>query len=509
MTDPVASSPAAATLDPGRSVPATTTAATSAAAAAPLASRSTPGRPARIAGRPSRHGSPAAVLDRHLLVGVTLLLVSFGLVMVLSASSVTAYSAYGSSFTFLKRQGLWAAIGLGGLLVASRLSVRTVRRLAYPVLLLAVAGLLLVLVPGVGSAAYGATRWVSLGAVQVQPSEPVKLGVVRWGADLLARKEALLGQTKHLLVPLVPVCLVIAGLILAEPDMGTMMVVTSILLMLLLIAGARRPTMLVMLAGIGAAGALMALAAPYRVARLTSFVDPFAHSSGSGYQAVQGLYAVASGGWYGLGLGASRQKWSYLPNSYTDYIFAIIGEELGFIGCAAVLALFATLAYTGLRIASRSADPFLRLITATVTVWLVGQAVINIGYVVGLLPVTGVTLPLVSSGGTSTAVTMFVFGLLANAARHEPQAIAALRTGGEGRFAKLLGLPAPVPFVARPAMRVVRTGDQSVQRGPERRRPTARGQVREPVRGPRTRSPEQSRRRVTSRGAERRRGGRR
>ncbi len=421
MTDPVASSPAAATLDPGRSVPATTTAATSAAAAAPLASRSTPGRPARIAGRPSRHGSPAAVLDRHLLVGVTLLLVSFGLVMVLSASSVTAYSAYGSSFTFLKRQGLWAAIGLGGLLVASRLSVRTVRRLAYPVLLLAVAGLLLVLVPGVGSAAYGATRWVSLGAVQVQPSEPVKLGVVLWGADLLARKEALLGQTKHLLVPLVPVCLVIAGLILAEPDMGTMMVVTSILLMLLLIAGARRPTMLVMLAGIGAAGALMALAAPYRVARLTSFVDPFAHSSGSGYQAVQGLYAVASGGWYGLGLGASRQKWSYLPNSYTDYIFAIIGEELGLVGTLLVLALFALLALACFRLALRATDSFSRLLVAGVVAWLMVQAMLNVGAVLAVLPITGIPLPFISFGGSSLAVNLFAIGLLIGVARRQNQ----------------------------------------------------------------------------------------
>jgi len=445
----------------------------------------------------------------HLVLGLLILLTGLGLVMVLSASSVESYSQDGSAYSVFTKQLLFAGAGLVLFYVALRLPVATVRRLALPAFAVCVVLLALVLIPGVGNLVNGARAWFRIGPLSLQPSEPTKVAFAIWGAHLLSVKRGQLHSMRHMLIPLIPAALLVAALIILEPDLGTTISLGIVIMALLWFAGAPIKLFVTLLLAAGGAVLLLAMSASYRADRITSFLNPSADPQGAGYQAMQAQYSLANGGLWGVGLGQSTGKWNYLPEAHNDFIFAIIGEELGFIGCVAVLALFATLAYTGLRIASRSADPFLRLITATVTVWLVGQAVINIGYVVGLLPVTGVTLPLVSSGGTSTAVTMFVFGLLANAARHEPQAIAALRTGGEGRFAKLLRLPAPVPFVARPAMRVVRTGDQSVQRGPERRRPTARGQVREPVSGPPTRSPEQSRRRVTSRGAEQGRGGRR
>ena len=194
---------------------------------------------------------------------------------------------------------------------------------------------------------------------------------------------------------------------------------------------------------------ILGLTAGYRASRISAFLSPATSDPlGPAYQATQALYSLADGGLFGVGLGQGRAKWDYLPNAHNDFIFAIIGEELGLVGAFAVLGLFATLAYTGMRIAARSADPWLRIVVATSTTWLVVQASINIGYVVGLLPVTGLQLPLISSGGTSLVVTMFVFGLMTNAARHEPEAVAALRKHGQGRVARVLGLSMPQPYRA-------------------------------------------------------------
>jgi cell division protein FtsW len=207
---------------------------------------------------------------------------------------------------------------------------------------------------------------------------------------------------------------------------------------------------------------VLALSADYRLSRITAFLSPESVDPlRAGFQANQALYSLADGGLFGVGLGQGRAKWSYLPNAHNDFIFAIIGEELGFLGAFAVLGLFATLAYTGFRIAARNSDPWLKLVVVTSTTWLVAQAAINISYVVGLLPVTGLQLPLISSGGTSLVVTMFVFGILTNAARHEPEAIAALKQQGQGRVARLLGLQLPQPY-----------------RAPAPRPPAQRGRVR-------------------------------
>jgi cell division protein FtsW len=351
----------------------------------------------------------------YLLMGSAGLLVAFGLVMVLSASSVQSYSATGSSFTVFEKQAMWVALGLPCLWVASRLPVRVHRFLGYPFMFLSVLLLLAVLVPHVGRDVYGATRWIELpGGLQIQPSEPAKLALVIWGADLLTRKERRLGQLRHLLVPLVPGTVLLVLLVLAEPDLGTAAVLLLVMLAMLWVAGA--PLRVFALTGLGLSAGMAGLAvvAPYRLARLTTFLHPLRATVTADYQPLQGLYALASGGWWGLGLGASRQKWAYLPNQYTDYIFAVIGEELGLVGTVLLVALFVTLAYGGVRIARDATDPFCRLAAAGVVAWLAGQALVNMGAVVGLLPVTGVPLPLVSFGGSSLLPELYALGMLAS-----------------------------------------------------------------------------------------------
>lgn len=422
----------------------------------------------------------------HLVVGLLVLLTGLGLVMVLSASSVQSYAQDGSAYSVFTRQVIFTVIGAALFYIALRLPIRVYRRCALPMFVLCVVLLSLVLIPGIGHLVNGAREWFVIGPLSLQPSEPAKVALAVRGAHLLAAKRGQLHALRHLLIPLIPAALLILALIVLEPDLGTTISLGIVVLGLLWFAGAPIKLFLGVVLAAGGAVLMLALTASYRAQRITSFLNPSADPQGAGYQALQARYSLAGGGLWGVGLGQSRGKWSYLPEAQNDFIFAILGEELGFLGCAVVLTLFGTLAYTGLRIASRSVDPFLRLVTATVTVWLVGQALINIGYVIGLLPVTGVTLPLVSAGGTSTAVTMFVFGLLANAARHEPPALAALSTGGEGRFMRLLRLAPPEPYRAAPIGRVSGGGELRGRRQSEQRRSPSPRQGRQPVRGPRT-----------------------
>jgi cell division protein FtsW len=332
--------------------------------------------------------------------------------MVLSASSVASYTAFGSSFSVFEKQALWCAIGLPGLLLGLRLPTRLIRRFGYPLLVLSIVLLAAVLAPGVGRNVYGARRWISVGPLQLQPSELAKVALVLAGADLLARKQKRLGELRHLLVPLVPAAILLAMLVIAEPDMGTAIVLMVIMLTLLAVVGAPRRVFFGTFGMLAGGFGMLAVVEPYRLARLTSFADPFKAASAAGYQTVQGLYAIASGGWWGLGLGASRSKWGYLPNQYTDYIFAVIGEELGLLGGLMVIGLFAVLGYAGFRIAQQADDPYQQLLAGGITAWIVGQAIINMCAVVGLLPVTGVPLPFVSFGGSSLIFTMFGLGLL-------------------------------------------------------------------------------------------------
>ena len=330
------------------------------------------------------------------------------------------------------------------------------RALAPAMLIVGVASLVAVLI--VGDVRNGSRAWFDLGPFSIQPSEAVKVALTVWGAHVLAARHAVMHRWRYALSPVVPVAVLLFTLLVLQPDLGMTVSLGVVLIALLYFGGAQLRLIAAIAVG-GLAGAVvLGLTAGYRVSRITAFLSPStADPLEAGYQARQALYSLADGGLFGAGLGQGRAKWNYLPNAHNDFIFAIIGEELGLVGAFAVLGLFATLAYTGFRIAARVADPWLAIVVATSTTWLVAQAAINIGYVVGLLPVTGLQLPLISSGGTSLVVTMFVFGVLANAARHEPEAIAALRHQGAGRVARLLGLGAPRPYrPVVPAQRAVR-----------------------------------------------------
>jgi cell division protein FtsW len=389
----------------------------------------------------------------HLILGVFGLLTLFGLVMVLSASSVESYAADGSSYSVFVKQLMFCVVGLVLFWAGLRIPPPRLRALAAPLLLVGIMLLVAVLIPGIGAERNGSRSWFGLGSFSLQPSEGVKVALTLWGAHVLALRRNVMHRWRHALSPVVPVTMVICTLLVLQPDLGTTVSVGIVLVALLFFAGAPLRLMTLLTLG-GLAGAvILGLSAGYRQARITAFLSPTtADPLGPGYQATQALYSLADGGLFGVGLGQGRAKWSYLPNAHNDFIFAIIGEELGFLGAVAVLALFATLAYTGLRIATRSTDPWLRIVVATSTTWLVVQAAINIGYVVGLLPVTGLQLPLISSGGTSLVVTMFVFGLLANAARHEPEAVAVLQrrdsTRRAGGLGSLLRVPPPQPYKA-------------------------------------------------------------
>ncbi len=411
--------------------------------------------------------SGVSFLDRplaslHLILVSTGLLLGLGLVMVLSASMVKSYQETGSAYSVFTGQAVWVGLAVPAYWLGVRLPPRVYRRLAYPAVLVSLVLLAAVLVPGVGLSLNGAQRWLDVGPIQMQPAELAKLALALWGADLLVRKHRLLGRARHLVMPLVPVAALMAALVVLEPDLGTSVCFAMVLFGLLWTVGApaRIFAALLGLAALAVTG--LAVVEPYRFARVAHFLDPTADPTGTGFQPLLGLSSLSSGGLFGVGLGQGRAKWLNLPEAHTDYIFAVIGEELGLIGSLVVLLLYATLAYAGLRVARRSADPFARLAAAAVTVWIVGQAVLNIGYVSGLLPVTGVPLPLISAGGTSLLVTVFALGMLASFARYEPDAAAQLAR--RGRLARLLGMPAPRLPRERPRRRVDRSGDRGGSR---------------------------------------------
>ncbi|MGN2640350.1 putative lipid II flippase FtsW [Nocardia takedensis] len=426
----------------------------------------------------------------HLIVTIATLLTVLGLVMVLSASSVEAYAVGGSAYSLFIQQAMFAAIGCVLFYLALRIPLRRLRQWSFPLFAASVLALLLVLIPGIGEEVQGARRWFVLGPISVQPSEIVKVTLVVWGAHLLASRRSERAGLKDILVPLVPAGLLVCLLVVLQPNLSTTIALGIVLAALLWFGGLPvRLFITIAISGVIAA-AVLALSAGYRSDRMRAFFNPGDDPQGIGYQARQALYSLADGGIWGRGLGQSRAKWSYLPNSHNDFIFAIIGEELGFLGCALVLGLFALFVYTGLRIAARSVDPFLRLLTATATTWITAQALINIGYVVGLLPVTGLQLPLVSAGGSSLAITLFMFGIIANAARHEPEAVSALHAGQDGRVSRLLRLPKPEvysPAKAQSARARRAPQDGRRQPPPARRQPPRR---RPPEQQPRRRSAE-------------------
>jgi cell division protein FtsW len=371
----------------------------------------------RAAAAPPPPPPPPPPRTVGLLLGLVAVLDVIGLVMVLSASSVNALRVYGSAWIFFERQLLWVGVGALLLVVTMRVDYRVWRRLVVPLLGVTVTLLVLVLVPGFGISVGGSARWLGIGIFRIQPSELAKLAVVVFAADVLTRRADHISSTRMAVVPVLLVFSVIALLVLVQPDLGTTLVLACIVMAVLFIAGVPLHTMaaVAVLAGVGTS--LAGMTKSYRRGRLLCFLHPASDPGNACYQLRQSLVGLGSGHVMGVGLGASRAKWGFLPNAHTDFIFAIIGEEVGLIGSLLVAGLFVAFAVLGVRAASRAPDRFGALLAGGITAWVVGQAFINIGAAIGTLPVTGVPLPFVSFGGSSLVIAMAASGILINVAR--------------------------------------------------------------------------------------------
>jgi cell division protein FtsW len=367
-----------------------------------------------------------------LLLAVVVVLNLIGLVMVLSASSVVSLDETGSTWSYFFRQSAWAGLGAIGLLVFLYADRSFWRRWAALPLFVSIGLLVLVLVPGVGVQVNGATRWLALGPIQIQPSELAKLTLLLFVADLLTRRAKRMHDPRFTVRTVIGYLALVALLILAQPNLGTTLVLVAMVLVVLWVADARLRSIAGYAGAALGAAALLVLYTPYRRARFFAFLDPWADPGNTGYQTIQSMVGIADGGVHGSGLGASRAKWGFLPYAHTDFIFAIIGEELGLIGSVLVVALFLALAGLGVRTALRADDRFAMLCAAGVTAWLLSQALINIGAVLGMLPITGVPLPFISFGGSSLLVNLAAVGLLLNVARH-PRARSRPAAVADGR----------------------------------------------------------------------------
>jgi len=381
----------------------------------------------RPATRPARAVAPevAGRKDALRLGALTAALTGFGLVMILSASPAVAIADYGSPWALFERQIMWIAVGGAGFAVAARFDLARVRRLAVPALVVGFFLLVVVLAPHIGKTAGGSSRWIGAGPVRIQPSELMKLAFAVFAADLVARREHRSDHFGSLVRPLGVVLAAAGILILKQPDMGTAIVLVCIGAAVLFAGGVHGRMLAGVVAVLVGLGSIVALAAPYRRARLLSFVDPFAHASTTGYQVVQSLSSLGSGHLAGAGIGAPFANW-FLPNAQTDFIFAVVGNDLGFAGAALLLVAFAAFGWLGIRIAARTQDRFASLLVTAITCWVVFQALINVGGVIGILPETGIPLPFLSFGGSSLVVVLVATGLLVNIARR-PRALVGER----------------------------------------------------------------------------------
>ena len=372
-----------------------------------------------VRGLLSRTASGDTTPEFITLAVVTALLVLVGLVMTFSASFVQSTVQTGSAFGIFGRQLLWSMVGLPLLIGAAVTDYHRWRPIARLLLIGSLIAALVVVIPGIGVERNGARRWLEFGPLMFQPTEMLKLTVPLYLAHLLSGRWRQLrrGDLKALLVPAVPLVAVIGVLVMLEPDLETAVLLAAIAGIVLVAAGLPARIIAALGVSVGALGIAGIATSDYRRGRFLAWLDPMSDASNYGYQTVQGYYALASGGWTGSGLGQGRGKWLYIPNAHTDYIFAIIGEETGLLGAIFVLLLFAALAVGGIRTARFAPDPFGRLLAASITGWLLLQAAINIGSVVGLLPVTGVTLPLVNFGGSSLVFTMLGIGMLLSISR--------------------------------------------------------------------------------------------
>lgn len=363
---------------------------------------------------PGGHGGPTLATLIAVSVGA---LTFVGLLMVMSASAVAALEKTGSAFFIFWRQLIMAGFGFIAMVYLARHDYHRLQKWAGPLVLVSVGLLILVLIPGIGASAGGASRWIGWGSVGFQPSELAKLATLVFCAFALTRPGHDPETPKEFLLPTLPVVGAFAVLVMLQPDMGTTLSMGIGLFVVLWAAGLPKRAWFGLLVLAAAGAFVLSMTEDYRRRRMLAFIDPWADAGDAGYHSVQSLLAIGSGGWTGLGLGAGRQKWTFLPNAHTDFVFAVIGEELGFVGCVAVMALFVFFGYVGFRVAANAPDRFGRLLAAGITGWVCIQALLNIGVTTGRLPVTGIPLPLVSAGGSALVVSLAAMGILISIAR--------------------------------------------------------------------------------------------
>jgi len=361
---------------------------------------------------------PRKVTPDMWLFGVAVVLLSAGVVMVYSASAVVAADRFGDPYFFLKKQLFWALLGSVGMLVAVRIDYRRLERFVLPALVLAGVLLVLVLIPPIGQAINGTRRWIRLGPVSFQPAELAKVALVFYLAAFVARRQEEVADVRRGLLPPLLVAGSFAALVLVQPDLGNCLTLVALTFGLLYLAGSPVRYLAWAIAPALPLLALAIYAAPYRLRRVTAFWDPWADPRGSGFQIIQSWLAFGNGGLVGQGIGASRQKLFYLPESHTDFIFAVVGEELGFIGAAAFVALFAVLVWRGLRVGLRTSEPFGAYLALGITLLIATQTLVNLGVVTGLLPTKGLPLPFISFGGSALSMTMLSTGVLLNISQH-------------------------------------------------------------------------------------------
>lgn len=353
-----------------------------------------------------------------MLIIITLTLLAVGLIMVYSASAIWANFKFDDSLFFAKRQLLFAGIGVIAMFFIMNIDYWTWKSWAKMILIICFVLLVLVLIPGIGMERNGSRSWIGVGAFSIQPSEFIKLAMIAFLAKFLSEQQKHITTLKKGLIPSLALVFLAFGMIMLQPDLGTGTVMLGTCIIMIFIAGARI-LHFVMLGLLGVAGFIaLILSAPYRMARITSFLDPWQDPQGTGFQIIQSLFAIGPGGLFGLGLGESRQKFFYLPEPQTDFIFAILAEELGFIGGTFVLLLFALLLWRGIRIALGAPDLFGSFLAVGIISMVAIQVMINIGVVTGLMPVTGITLPFLSYGGSSLTLMLMAIGVLLNISRY-------------------------------------------------------------------------------------------
>lgn len=374
----------------------------------------------------------------YALLIATFGLLFIGMVMILSASTTVSYKQFNNQYIIFLRQLMFASIGIVIMMAISRLPKIFFFRWAKVALWISIVLLVLVLIPSIGISVAGQRNWISLwGPFRLQPSEIAKLTLIVWGSVVLSKQiRSKITTWQNLLVPVFPVGAIIAVLVIFEGDLGTALILGPILLSLFYAVGA--PVKLFTWSAMaGLLGILiLSIQESYRIQRFLSWINPTVENQDAGWQVTHGKYALASGGWTGIGLGASKEKWGWLPAAHTDFIFAVVGEELGLVGTLIVLALIGTIAYVALTLARKTNDLFTKLIATSVMAWIVVQSIINVGAVLGLLPVTGVPLPLVSYGGSSLIFTMSAIGVLMAVLRAEPNVKAELKKNKSLRAVK-------------------------------------------------------------------------